>query len=569
MEKTEELINNYITNTKYLDELKGEYPALNTFITSQLTKSDDSKNFVDRPSKRPFSLIEKDFEYFSLNNGINLPTKTLKGNDLQLFYNEIKELDNMGEDINQETKNFIDKNFYEPGTDLKLFIPIDYIENQLIIKKLHNPTIIKMFNNLNKMMKDLSRIQSEKQGSESTLINLKHPFFIPGGRFREFYYWDSYWILKGLLVLDMPISAENILKNFTEIINKYGHFPNGTRTYYINRSQPPYYPLMLHLMYQFDYLKDYILTDGLHAALTEYEYFMKNITIDEELNYYNTISNFPRPESFSEDFLKYNGDLKIFTEIKSVAESGWDFSTRWVDENDKTIITQLLPADLNSILYTNEMIISFLFNEKGEINKKNEFIKRAEKRKKLINKFLWNPETQTFADYNFISKKHRSGFYASNLFPIIHNLADKSIVYKVLLNDFENIFGFPGGIPASDKYSGEQWDFPNVWAPYLESLENYLFNIGEPILSKHIANTFFNNALLAFKEKGVFYEKYTAENPGTTGEGGEYIPQEGFGWTNGTLLNFIKRYGDGLMHFKFEESKEKCYKILKNKNKSI
>ena len=41
-----------------------------------------------------------------------------------------------------------------------------------------------------------------------TLLPLRHPFFIPGQRFRELYYWDSYWVVRGLLVSNMAGSAQ-------------------------------------------------------------------------------------------------------------------------------------------------------------------------------------------------------------------------------------------------------------------------------------------------------------------------------------------------------------------------
>ncbi|KAF7703792.1 Trehalase [Cucumispora dikerogammari] len=555
----------YNLDPSALNSMKSEYPAINTFLLAQFLTNDDSKSFVDRPTKKPFSLIEEELETLQLRLKKDLLSRNLKLDYSQPTNTLASEITNQNKDYKTEIENFLNSNFYETGADLHHIKPVDYIETPKLMKTLCNPELINMVKKLNEAMSELSKIKDLKEKSESTLLDLKHPFFIPGGRFRELYYWDSFWILKGLLSLDMKRSSENILMNFTEVINKYGHFPNGTRTYYINRSQLPLFPSMLRLLYKFDHLKNYILSDGLKAALVEYNYFMKNFAEKEGLNYYRVTSNFPRLESFFEDMYKYEykKDQKIFTEIKSIAESGWDFSSRW-EEKDSLIITNLLPADLNSILYENEMIISFLYNEKKEPEQGDFFLQKANKRKTAINKFLWNPDTKTYADYNYTTNKHSKEFYASNLFPIIYNVAEKSTIYTALLNDFENIFGHEGGIPASSKYSGKQWDFPNVWAPYTEAIENYLFNNDQKFLAKHIAKTFFNNAQRVFKKKSVFYEKYAANELGVAGRGGEYKAQAGFGWTNGTLLCFIERYGDELMSFNFEESKTQCYEILKS-----
>ena len=68
---------------------------------------------------------------------------------------------------------------------------------------------------------------------------------IPGGRFKEGYYWDSYWIVKGLIASDMLDTAEEVVRNFLIIVEKYGYVPNGFRKYYLNRSQPPFLTLMI------------------------------------------------------------------------------------------------------------------------------------------------------------------------------------------------------------------------------------------------------------------------------------------------------------------------------------
>jgi len=58
---------------------------------------------------------------------------------------------------------------------------------------------------------------------------------IPGDRFRELYYWDSYWVIKGLLVSGMTETATSEVRNLLSLLETYGHVPNGARVYYINR----------------------------------------------------------------------------------------------------------------------------------------------------------------------------------------------------------------------------------------------------------------------------------------------------------------------------------------------
>lgn len=553
----------FYPNYFILDEIKYEYPAINTLLVSQLISEVDSKAFVDMPSRRNLESIEEDFTKILVGNDILVPTKDLEKNNINAFYENLNKMPFLKTEVKNNLKSFLGQNFYEPGSDLSPHIPVDFREENNLKSKISNPEIRKMVDKLNYTMRDLCREKKNILNSESTLLNLKYPFFVPGGRFREFYYWDTYWILKGILALDMKDSALNILNNFIDVINQYGHFPNGTRTYYLNRSQIPYFPLMLLELYNYPFFKEKILKEGLPAALKEYNYFKKNFLPEYNLNFYKVESKFPRLESFKEDLSLYKNSTDIFTETKSVAESGWDFSSRWLF--DKIKITNLFPTDLNSILYINEVIIAFLLNEIGDLERSKKFSLKAFKRKNSIKKFLFDKTGNEFRDYNFISKTFKKGFYASNMYPLIYFVSEKKKVYEILLQNFEYIFGQIGGIPASNVNSSEQWDFPNVWAPYTEALENFLYNMGEITLSKHIASTFFMNAYVAYKKNDVFYEKYLSFEIGSTGKGGEYIPQEGFGWTNGTLLSFIKKYGDELMEFNFDESRERCLEILRKK----
>ncbi len=85
-----------------------------------------------------------------------------------------------------------------------------------------------------------------KEGS--SLLPLPYPYIVPGGRFREIYYWDSYFTMLGLKESGEHVMIENMVKNFAYLINTYGHIPNGNRTYYLSRSQPPFFSLMVELL---------------------------------------------------------------------------------------------------------------------------------------------------------------------------------------------------------------------------------------------------------------------------------------------------------------------------------
>ncbi|HZH96250.1 MAG TPA: trehalase family glycosidase, partial [Flavisolibacter sp.] len=100
---------------------------------------------------------------------------------------------------------------------------------------------------LNQLWNTLTR-KADKKTSYSSLLPLPQSYIVPGGRFREVYYWDSYFTMQGLAVSDRYDLIENMLDNFKYLVDTYGHIPNGNRSYYLSRSQPPYFALMVQLL---------------------------------------------------------------------------------------------------------------------------------------------------------------------------------------------------------------------------------------------------------------------------------------------------------------------------------
>lgn len=98
--------------------------------------------------------------------------------------------------------------------------------------------------NIERLWSVLTR-QPDKAGG--TIIPLPYPYIVPGGRFGEIYYWDSYFTMLGLKAADKTEMLENMVNNFAYLIDTLGYIPNGNRTYFIGRSQPPFFSLMIKL----------------------------------------------------------------------------------------------------------------------------------------------------------------------------------------------------------------------------------------------------------------------------------------------------------------------------------
>lgn len=428
------------------------------------------------------------------------------------------------------------------------------------------------------------------------MLPVPGPFIVPGSRFREGYYWDSYWAVRGLLVCGLVDLAKAIVLNLVHCVNTYGFVPNGLRSYYLNRSQPPLLAATVSAIWE-DTKDVEFIQQVLPALQTELDWWQSDVhavhTVDKSdsitkemlanLARYNAQTVHPRVESLKEDLetlqaYAANSDassavgnrdtLLLFRNIASAAESGWDFSSRWfANKKDLWTIctTDIIPADLNALLYHAECVTATLAAEAtGNVEVSNNYRSRAEKRLAAINSVHWDEEAGRWRDNvvvgKFSSKRNEienSSFstciaYASDWVPLWCGCAPKeSLQAMAALSSLEKAFKLsmecPGGIPASTcDSSGEQWDFPNVWPPIqyfiVEGIEKYCGPEGKRV-AKEMARRFLLTAFEAWKQTGLMFEKFDARVVGAPGGGGEYSVADGFGWTNGLILVWLEKYG--------------------------
>lgn len=415
-----------------------------------------------------------------------------------------------------------------------------------------NDTTI-MLSHLHYLWDDLTR-QPHQSAKYSTLLQLPDPYIIPGGRFKEIYYWDSYFTMLGLQVDGRIDIIRNMVDNFAYLIETYGHIPNGNRSYYLSRSQIPFFSMMVELLADASKNKQ-ILVQYLPAMKKEYEYWMsgnKVVKLEDGtiLNRYWDELNTPRPEAYIHDVNLYNqgtSNKNLYRDLRSSAESGIDFSSRWFSdgENLKTIVTtQILPVDLNCMLYKLEEMLAKACELKNETKAATEYDNAAKKRKVAILKYFWNPEVGYFTDYYFLKGEYSPQLTLAGMFPLFMKLAEKDQAEKVAVT-MKSEFLKPGGFVTSLVHTGQQWDAPNGWAPLqwisYAGLKNYGFN---PLANEQAQRWVKLNAKVYF-ETGKMKEKYDVEDPSRPGGGGEYEGQDGFGWTNGVFLRMWQELHPG------------------------
>jgi alpha,alpha-trehalase len=415
-----------------------------------------------------------------------------------------------------------------------------------------------------------------------TMLPVPGPFIVPGSRFREGYYWDSYWAVLGLLISGLVDLAKAIVENLVHCVNTYGFVPNGLRCYYLNRSQPPLLAAMIHAIWQKTEDIEFVrhMFPALQAELEWWQSDVHAVPVERVVNgdkmitslaRYNAQTDHPRLESLKEDLqtcqafesdCDAGADLKdrtkLFRDIASAAESGWDFSTRWF-ANGKDLgtirTTNVLPADLNALLYHAECLTATLAGLIGDVEASQKYRDCADKRLGAINAVHWDDDGGRWRDCvidNGSPVSPTCTAYASDWVPLWCGCACKeSGKAMAALASLEQAFKLstecPGGIPASTcNFSGEQWDFPNVWPPMqyflIEGIEKYCGSKGKQV-AEEMAKRFLVTAFEAWKQTGLMFEKFDARVVGVAGGGGEYSVADGFGWTNGLVLVWLEKYG--------------------------
>ncbi len=400
----------------------------------------------------------------------------------------------------------------------------------------------------------------------SSLLPLPHPYIVPGGRFREVYYWDSYFTMLGLKESGETETIRSMVDNFAFLIHTYGHIPNGNRSYYLSRSQPPFFTLMVEL---YAAVAGHAVFDKYVDAIEmEYAYWMDGYDTMSSGNTYKklvhlpdgSIANryfdercIPREESWAEDIETAANNNRpkeiIYNHLRSAAESGWDFSSRWLsDENDLATIetADIIPVDLNALLYHTEITLAEFFGKAGDKEKRNFYTDRAEKRFYLLQEYCLNKEENIYYDYHWKEQKRTLKFTPASLFPLWLSAipAEHAEEYgrkaaeKIIKELLEK-----GGVCTTTVVNNQQWDAPNGWAPLQWIVIGGLDKTGQKELAAEIARRWIKLNNDVYQHTGKLMEKYNVRNTNLEAGGGEYPGQDGFGWTNGVLLALITKYG--------------------------
>ncbi|XP_043974378.1 trehalase isoform X2 [Gambusia affinis] len=470
----------------------------------------------------------------------------------------------------EKLQEFLEANFDKPGTEFETWMPTDWQEKPRFLSGIADEKLRLWAEQIHGLWKSLGRkIQTSVKDHPElySQIFTPHPVVVPGGRFRELYYWDSYWVINGLILSEMTETAYGMIQNFLFLVERYGFVPNGGRVYYERRSQPPFLPLMVESYYGATGNRQF-LRAALPVLETEYRFWMQNRSVtvtvtgsEHVLNRFKVDADLPRPESYTDDLELAEGlsdevRRRLFVDLKAGAESGWDFTSRWFinasGQNDGTLrdtrTSQILPADLNALLCRNERLLASFHRLLGNDESAALYEGAAARRTQAMEALLWDAERGAWFDYNLLTNSKHFDFYPSNLAPVWAQCYSQPAMGEKALQYLKasGALDFPNGVPTSLRDSGQQWDYPNAWPPLqhmlIEGLSKLSSEEGKK-LAFDLAQRWINTNWRAYEIHKAMFEKYDVNGDGKPGGGGEYEVQLGFGWTNGVALQLLDQYG--------------------------
>ena len=410
---------------------------------------------------------------------------------------------------------------------------------------------------IDRLWNTLTREPRDAPGADS-LLRLTTRYVVPGGRFREMYYWDSYFTMVGLQASGRDDLVADMVENFAGLIDQYGHIPNGNRSYYLSRSQPPFFAAMVELQVEREGMR--ALIRRLPQLESEYAFWMEGakdlapgtahrrvvrLPDGSLLNRHWDDLATPRDEAYLEDIETARKSTRppaeVYRDLRAAAESGWDFSSRWLADG-KTLssihTTDFVPVDLNSLLYKLELTIARGCKASKRPDCTKQMQASASARQKAMLHFMWDDRLNAFTDFDWRSNRRSEFVTAATAYPLFVDLVDNDRAHRVAGTIRKSLL-MPHGLATTTQDTGEQWDAPNGWAPLEWVAIDGLRRHGEQELANKIGEAWVAENARVYCKTGKLVEKYNVRDAGE-GAGGEYPVQDGFGWTNAVLIKLLK-----------------------------
>jgi len=381
-------------------------------------------------------------------------------------------------------------------------------------------------------------LERTNKKDDETLIGLPNTYLVPAFEkghefdFNEMYYWDSYFMVQGMFDQEHREMILGIIDNLVFMQKRYGMVPNGSRTYLMGRSQPPFFTSLIFEAYEAYDLPKERLAELIAVAKDEYNTVWMGKVKPHARQVYEGLSRYYD--------INYLNDL-------AEAESGWDMTPRF---NRKAL--NYLPVDLNALLYKYEMDFAKAARIFGDRRETARWELAAEHRSDKMNKLMYSNLRGLFFDYNYAKTRRGNVASLAGFYPLWAGMASQKQAAAMVkaLRRFE----VKGGLTTTDSQQlsqyvpgavfPTQWAYPNGWAPLHYIIVKGLQRYGYHEDANRIARKWIKTNLDWFNNHGIFLEKYNVVSPDKPPMKGLYPSQTGFGWTNAVFERFCQEFID-------------------------
>ncbi len=372
---------------------------------------------------------------------------------------------------------------------------------------------------------------------DESLLGLPNRYLVPAYEeghefdFNELYYWDSYFMVQGMLDEKHKQLVVGVLENLLFTYERFKVVPNASRTYLMGRSQPPFLTSFILDVYKAYKMDKRWLKRAMKLAQSEYRTVWMGTTK-------------PNARQVHEGLSRYY-DVNYLHDLAE-AESGWDFTPRY---NHRAL--NYLPIDLNSLLYKYEKDFAYTERLFGNEEVAAAWDKVCQQRRVAMNKLMWSELKGLYYDFNYVKNHRGSVSSLAAYYPLWAGLADEGQAQKLV--DSLKKFEYKGGLSTTDAPQVTdlvpgavpmQWAYPNGWAPLHFLVVKALQKYGYEEDAKRIAMRWLKTNLDWFNKNGVFLEKYNVVQPAKPPAKGAYPSQTGFGWTNAVFERFCQEFID-------------------------
>ena len=386
-----------------------------------------------------------------------------------------------------------------------------------------------------------TKCHDDAENSDKTLLALPYPFTSPcmDGMFQEMYYWDTYFTNKGLFLLHREQQALNNIRNMAFLLERYGKILNGNRTFYLNRSQPPFFgcmledalacaPELLTVQEAFTWLqKEYAFWQEKRSTPNGLNRYYTEFTAEECCNA-QIVGSYTERTGIPLAQTAENG-----RNVVAESESGWDYNPRYsgrcIDHN---------PVDLNCLLYHDEVLLSRWAEALQDTAAAEKYRAFAAARKEKIRRLM--KSDGIYYDYDFRNNARSCVVSCAGFFPFCFGIDDSAEDFRKVLQHLEA----EHGVIACDEHSGRyQWSAPNSWAPLNYMAAEAALRVGLVADAERLAKKYCRSVETLFAQTGDLWEKYDAVT-GKLDQKSEYGTPTMLGWTAGVYVVFHRLLRD-------------------------